>query len=82
MISVLRQALTAHPFEPITVLTSDGANLVIKHPDFAAVLRRAGVLYLELPEEREGRFISLRLIQEVRVRSLTPDTLEDEADAA
>lgn len=80
MISVLKQALAAHPFEPITVVTSDGASLVISHPDFAAVLRRVGVLYVELPEEPEGRFISLRLIKEVRSKSLTPHGMdEDEA---
>ncbi len=80
MISVLKQALAAHPFEPITVVTSDGASLVISHPDFAAVLRRVGVLYVELPEEPEGRFISLHLIKEVRSKSLTPHGVdEDEA---
>ena len=78
MISVLKQALAAHPFEPITVVTSDGASIVINHPDFVAVLKRVGVLYVELPEEREGRFISLRLIKEVRSKSLTPHGLEDE----
>ena len=78
MIAVLKQALAAHPFKPITVVTSDGASLVITHPDFAAVLRRVGVLYVELPEEPEGRFISLRLIKEVRSESLTLHGLEDD----
>ena len=78
MIAVLKQALAAHPFKPITVVIPDGASLVITHPDFAAVLRRVGVLYVELPEEPEGRFISLRLIKEVRSESLTLHGLEDD----
>ena len=78
MISALKQALAAHPFKPITVVTSDGASIIISHPDFAAVLRRVGVLYVELPDELEGRFISLRLIKEVRAKNLTPHGLEDE----
>ena len=78
MISVLKQALAAHPFEPITVVTSDGASIVISHPDFAAVLKRVGVLYIELPEEPEGRFVSLRLIKEVRAKNLTLHGMEDE----
>ena len=82
MISVLKQALTAHPFEPVTVVTSDGASVIISHPDFAAVLRRVGVLYVELPEEPEGRFISLRLIKEVRSKSLTPHGLEDDEESS
>ena len=80
MISVLKQALAAHPFEPITVVTSDGASIVISHPDFAAVLRRVGVLYVELPEEPEGRFVSLRLIKEVRAKNLTLHGLDDDED--
>ena len=80
MIAVLKQALAAVPFEPITVVTSDGASVLIGHPDFAAALRRVGVLYIELPEEPEGRFISLRLIKEVRSKSLTPHGLEDEEE--
>ena len=80
MISVLKQALAALPFEPVTIVTSDGTSIVIGHPDFAAVLRRVGVLYVELPEEPEGRFISLRLIKEVRAKSLTPHGLEDDDD--
>ncbi len=82
MISILKQALTAHPFEPITVVASDGASVVISHPDSAAVLRRVGVLYVELPEEPEGRFISLRLIKEVRSRSLSLHGLEDDEESA
>ena len=78
MISILRQALTQHPFQPIIVITSDGASVVIKNPEFASVLRKAGLLYLELPEEEEPRFISLRLIREVRARDLTPLDLGDE----
>ena len=80
MTSVLKQALSAHPFERVRVITSDGASVVISHPDFAAVLRRVGVLYIELPEEREGRFISLRLIKEVRSKSLTLHGLEDDEE--
>lgn len=78
MLSVLKQALAAHPFEPVTVITSDGASVVIGHPDFAAVLRRVGVLYVELPEEPEGRFISLRLIKEIRAKNLTPHGMDED----
>ena len=81
MISILRKALAARPFEPITVVTSDGASILISHPDFAAVLRRAGVLYVELPEEEEPRFISLRLIKKVRAK-LEPHGLEDDEAAS
>ena len=83
MIAVLKQVLAAYPFKPITVVTSDVASLVITHPDFAAVLRRVGVLYVELPEELgRPQFISLRLIKEVRPESLTLHGLDaDEASA-
>lgn len=79
MISILRQALTKHPFQPITVVTSAGASITIKNPEFAAVLRKAGLLYIELPEEQEPRFISLRLIKEVRARALAPHDMDEEA---
>ena len=79
MISILKKALAANPFEPITVVTSDGASVLISHPDFAAVLRRAGVLYVELPEEEEPRFIGLRLIKEVRAK-LEPHGLDDDEE--
>ncbi len=78
MIAILRQALTQHPFQPITVVTSDGASVVINNPEFAAVLRKAGLLYIELPEEQEPRFISLRLIKEVRARDLAPHDLDED----
>ena len=78
MISVPKQALAAPPFEPTTVATSDGASFVIGHPDFAAVLRRVGVLYVERPEEPEGRFVGWRLIKEVRAKSLTPHGTDEE----
>ena len=77
MISILRQALAAHPFEPITVVTADGATMVIKRAEFAAVLKRAGVLYVEPPQESKPRFVSLCLIKEVRAKNLAP-TLADE----
>ena len=80
MISLLKKALAAHPFEPITVVTSDGSSISIKHPDFAAVLRKAGVLYVELPEEEEPHFISLRHIKDVRTK-LAPHGLDEEEDA-
>ena len=79
MLSILRKALAAHPFEPITVVTSDGASVVIRHPDFAAVLRKAGVLYVELPEEEEPHFISLRLIKDVRTK-LAPHGLDEDEE--
>ena len=79
MISILKKALAAHPFEPITVVSSDGSSIPIKHPDFAAVLRRAGVLYVELPEEEDPRFISLRLIKEVRT-NLAPHGLDEDEE--
>ena len=78
MISILKKALSAHPFEPVTVVTSNGSSVVIKHRDFAAVLVKAGVLYVELPEEDEPRFIGLRHIREVRAKNLVPD--DDEAE--
>ena len=78
MIAILRQALTQHPFQPITVTTSDGASVVISNPEFASVLRKAGLLYIELPEEPEPRFISLRLIKEVRARDLAPHDLDED----
>lgn len=77
MLSILKKALTAHPFEPITVVTSDGSSVVISHPDFAAVLRKAGVLYVEFPEEEEPHFISLPLIKDVCTK-LAPHGLDDE----
>jgi hypothetical protein len=76
MISILKKALSAHPFEPVTVVTSNGASVIIKHREFAAVLARAGVLYVELPEEEEPRFIGLRHIKEVRAKNLVPDDEE------
>ena len=76
MISILKKALAAHPFEPITVVTSNGSRTLIQHRDFAAVLLRAGVLYVELPEEEEPRFIGLRHIREVRAKNLVPDDEE------
>ena len=79
MISILRKALAQHPFQPITVFTSDGASVVINNPELAAILRKAGWLYVELPEETEPRFISLRHIKEIRARDLVPDD-EEEAD--
>jgi hypothetical protein len=78
MIAILKKALATHRFEPITVVTSNGASVVIKHREFAAVLARAGVLYVELPEEVEPRFIGLRHIREVRARNLVPD--EEDSD--
>ena len=80
MLSILKKALAAHPFEPITVISSDGSSLVIQHPEFAAVLRKAGVLYVELPEEEEPRFVSLRLIKEVRTKLAPYGLDEDESD--
>lgn len=76
MTSILKKALSAHPFEPVTVVTSNGASVVIKHREFAAVLTKAGVLYIELPEEEEPRFIGLRHIREVRAKNLAPDDEE------
>ena len=76
MTSVLKKALSAQPFEPITVATSNGSSIVIKHREFAAVLARAGVLYVELPEEEEPRFLGLRHIKEVRAKNLVPDEEE------
>ena len=81
MLSSLKKALSAHPFEPITVVTSDGASIMIRHPDFAAILRKAGVLYVELPEEEEPHFIGLRLIEDVRTK-LAPHGLEDDEEPA
>ena len=80
MTAILRQALTQHPFQPITVFTSDGASVVINNPEFAAVLRKAGLLYIELPEETEPRFISSRLIKKVRARDLAPHDLDEDAN--
>ena len=79
MISILKKALAAHPFEPITVATSDGASITITHPDFAAVLRKAGVLYVELPEDEEPHFVSLRHIKDVRTK-LAPHGLDEDED--
>ena len=76
MTSILKKALAAHPFEPITVETSNGATVVINHREFAAVLVKAGVLYVELPEEEEPRFIGLRHIKEIRAKNLVPDDEE------
>ena len=76
MTSILKKALAAHPFENVTVVTSNGASIVIKHREFAAVLAKAGVLYVELPEEEEPRFIGLRHIKEVRAKNLVPDEEE------
>ena len=81
MLAILKKALAAHPFVPITVVTSDGPSVVIRHPDFAAVLRKAGVLYVELPEEEEPHFISLRLIKDVHAK-LAPHGLEDDEEPA
>ena len=80
MTSILKKALAAHPFEPITVETSNGSTVVINHREFAAVLVKAGVLYVELPEEEEPRFIGLRHIKEVRAKNLVPDD-EDASEA-
>ena len=76
MVSILKKALSAHPFESITVIKSNGSSVIIKHWEFAAVLTRAGVLYVELPEEEEPRFIGLRHIKEVRAKNLVPDEEE------
>ena len=76
MVSILKKALSAHPSEPVTVKTSNGSTVVINHRDFAAVLVKAGVLYVELPEEEEPRFIGLRHIKEVRAKNLVPDDEE------
>jgi hypothetical protein len=80
MISILKQALGQHPFQPITVVTSDGASVIIKNAEFAAVLRKAGLLYIELPEEPEPRFISLRLIKKVRAKDLTPHDMDEDSN--
>ncbi len=80
MTSILKKALRAHPFEPITVATTKGANVVIRHREFAAMLVKAGVLYVELPEKEEPRFIGLRHIKEVRAKNLVPDDEDTDAE--
>lgn len=76
MMSLLRQALARHPFKPITLVLHDGEKLTIDNSEFASVLGRAGLLYLERPEDTEPRFLNLLLVKEVRTKDFTPDFKE------
>jgi len=76
MISLLRQALARHPFQAVTLVMVDGETLTIQNSEFASVLRRAGLLYLERPEDKEPRFLNLLLVKEVRTKDFTPDFQE------
>lgn len=40
-IRLVRKALQAQPFQPFTFRLTDGRALVVKHPDYVAVSRRA-----------------------------------------
>lgn len=73
MISVLKQVLARHPFHPVTLVTVDDENVVINNSEFASVLPRAGLLYLERPEDKEPRFLNLLLVKEVRTKDFTPE---------
>ncbi|MBM3840700.1 MAG: hypothetical protein FJ398_22605 [Verrucomicrobia bacterium] len=73
MLSLLKQALSRHPFYPVTLVMVDGETLRIENSEFASVLRRAGLLYLERPEDQEPRFLNLLLVKEIRTKDLTPD---------
>ena len=76
MISLLRQALSRHPFFPVTVVLADGKKVVIENENFASVLAKAGLLYVEKPDEEEPRFLNLILVREVRTKGLTPEFKE------
>ncbi|MBI4626828.1 MAG: hypothetical protein HY736_26855 [Verrucomicrobia bacterium] len=73
MISLLRQALSRHPFYPVTLVMVDGEKLVIENENFAAVLAKAGLLYVEKPDQEEPLFLNLLLVREVRTKGLTPE---------
>ena len=73
MLSLLRQALSRHPFKPVTLVLHDGEKVMIENSEFASVLGRAGLLYLERPEDAEPRFLNLLLVKEVRTKDITPD---------
>ena len=73
MLTLLRQALSRHPFKPVTLVLVDGEKLTIENSEFASVLGRAGLLYLERPEDAEPRFLNLLLVKEVRTKDITPD---------
>ena len=73
MSKILRQSLAKHPFQPITVVMSNGTSIVIEHAEFAVVLVQAGFLYVELPHETEPHFLNLRQIADVRVKDLVLD---------
>jgi hypothetical protein len=76
MLSLLKQALARHPFKPVTLVLHDGENVSIQNSEFASVLGRAGLLYLERPEDSEPRFLNLLLVKEVRTKDFTPDFKE------
>jgi len=73
MISLLRQALSRHPFFPVTVVLADGEKVVIENENLASVRAKAGLLYVEKPDEEEPRFLNLILVREVRTKGLTPE---------
>lgn len=72
MLSLLKQALARHPFKAVTLVLHDGENVIIHNSEFASVLGRAGLLYLERPEDAEPRFLNLLLVKDVRTKDLTP----------
>ena len=73
MLSLLKQVLSRHPFHPVTLVLVDGENLTIHNSEFASVLPKAGLLYLERPEDKEPRFLNLLLVKEVRTKDFTPE---------
>ena len=73
MISILREALGRHPFQPVTLVMANGETVTIENGNFAVVLPKAGMVYVEKPREREPRFLNLLLLREIRTKGLTPD---------